>query len=140
MRKFFCFYNGLTEKFELSYNRNMSFPRINVLAENTLLPEIKNLLQQIYDNLSLLKSIISNEEQLKILDQSELYLSNLFYSLFASPLELYAPQNSQLTAKNILVDTISLTSRLIEKINIPEYNRLATLLQNNFQALLNIQV
>ena len=75
MHKFFCNYNSLTEKYELSLNRNMLFsPRINVMAENTLLPEIKKLLQEIYDNILLLKENITNEEQLKTLDNNELLL------------------------------------------------------------------
>lgn len=138
MHKFFCNYNSLTEKYELSLNRNMLFsPRINVMAENTLLPEIKKLLQEIYDNLLLLKENITNEEQLKTLDNNELLLSNLYYSLFASPLELNSPSQMQGTIKDILSNTIGKVSSLIEKINIPEYNRLASLMLNNFQNILN---
>ena len=138
MHKFFCNYNSLTEKYELSLNRNMLFsPRINVMAENTLLPEIKKLLQEIYDNILLLKENITNEEQLKTLDNNELLMSNLYYSLFASPLELNSPSQMQGTIKDILSNTIGKVSSLIEKINIPEYNRLASLMLNNFQNILN---
>lgn len=138
MHKFFCNYNSLTERYELSLNRNMLFsPRINVMAENTLLPEIKNLLQEIYDNILLLKENITDERQLKILDENELLLSNLYYSLFASPLELNSPSALQKTIKEVLSDTISKVTSLIEKINIPEYNRLATLMLNNFQNIFN---
>lgn len=138
MHKFFCNYNSLTEKYELSLNRNILFsPRINVMAENTLLPEIKKLLQEIYDNILLLKENITNEEQLKTLDNNELLLSNLYYSLFASPLELNSPSQMQGTIKDILSNTIGKVSSLIEKINIPEYNRLASLMLNNFQNILN---
>lgn len=138
MHKFFCNYNSLTEKYELSLNRNMLFsPRINVMAENTLLPEIKKLLQEIYDNILLLKENITDEEQLKTLDNNELLLSNLYYSLFASPLELNSPSQMQGTIKDILSNTIGKVSSLIEKINIPEYNRLASLMLNNFQNILN---
>lgn len=138
MHKFFCNYNSLTEKYELSLNRNMLFsPRINVMAENTLLPEIKKLLQEIYDNILLLKENITNEMQLKTLDNNELLLSNLYYSLFASPLELNSPSQMQGTIKDILSNTIGKVSSLIEKINISEYNRLASLMLNNFQNILN---
>lgn len=138
MHKFFCNYNSLTEKYELSLNRNMLFsPRINVMAENTLLPEIKKLLQEIYDNILLLKENITDEDQLKTLDNNELLLSNLYYSLFASPLELNSPSQMQGTIKDILSNTIGKVSSLIEKINIPEYNRLASLMLNNFQNILN---
>lgn len=141
MHKFFCNYNPLTEKYELSFNRNMFFsPRVNVLAENTLLPEIRSLLQEIYDNISILKDNITVSEQLEILDQSELLLSNLFYSLFASPLELNSNQPTQVVVKDLLASTIKKASTLVEKINIPEYNRLALLLLNNFQNLLNMQL
>ncbi len=141
MHKFFCNYNPLTEKYELSFNRNMFFsPRVNVLAENTLLPEIRSLLQEIYDNISILKDNITVSEQLEILDQSELLLSNLFYSLFASPLELNSNQPTQVVVKDLLASTIKKASTLVEKINIPEYNRLAFLLLNNFQNLLNMQL
>ena len=141
MHKFFCNYNPLTEKYELSFNRNMFFsPRVNVLAENTLLPEIRSLLQEIYDNISVLKDNITVSEQLEILDQSELLLSNLFYSLFASPLELNSNQPTQVVVKDLLAITIKKASTLVEKINIPEYNRLAFLLLNNFQNLLNMQL
>ena len=138
MHKFFCNYNSLTERYELSLNRNMLFsPRINVMAENTLLPEIKNLLQEIYDNILLLKENITDERQLKTLDENELLLSNLYYSLFASPLELNSPSALQKTIKEVLSDSISKVTSLIEKINIPEYNRLATLMLNNFQNIFN---
>ncbi len=141
MHKFFCNYNPLTEKYELSFNRNMFFsPRVNVLAENTLLPEIRSLLQEIYDSISVLKDNITVSEQLEILDQSELLLSNLFYSLFASPLELNSNQPTQVVVKDLLASTIKKASTLVEKINIPEYNRLAFLLLNNFQNLLNMQL
>lgn len=138
MHKFFCNYNNLTEKYELSLNRNMIFsPHINVMAENTLLPQIKNLLQEIYDSILLLKENITNEEHLKIIDDNELLLANLYYSLFASPLELNSPSSLQSTVKDVVANIITKVSLLIEKINIPEYNRLATLMLNNFQNLLN---
>lgn len=43
MHKFFCNYNNLTERYELSLNNRSPFSlKINVLAERTLLPEIKS--------------------------------------------------------------------------------------------------
>ncbi len=138
MHKFFCNYNSLTEKYELSLNKNMLFnQKINVLAENTLLPEIKNTLQQLYDNTILLKEKISDDEKLKILDESELLISNLYYSLFSSPLNIDENTDNQVDIKTILVKCVEETSELEAKVNIPEYNRLCMLLKNNFQNLLN---
>lgn len=138
MHKFFCNYNSLTEKYELSLNKNMLFnQKINVLAENTLLPEIKNTLQQLYDNTILLKEKISDDEKLKILDESELLISNLYYSLFLSPLNIDENTDNQVDIKTILVKCVEETSELEAKVNIPEYNRLCMLLKNNFQNLLN---
>lgn len=138
MHKFFCNYNSLTEKYELSLNKNMLFnQKINVLAENTLLPEIKNTLQQLYDNTILLKEKISDDEKLKILDESELLISNLYYSLFSSPLNIDENTDNQADIKTILVKCVEETSELEAKVNIPEYNRLCMLLKNNFQNLLN---
>lgn len=138
MHKFFCNYNSLTEKYELSLNKNMLFnQKINVLAENTLLPEIKNTLQQLYDNTILLKEKISEDEKLKILDESELLISNLYYSLFSSPLNIDENTDNQADIKTILVKCVEETSELEAKVNIPEYNRLCMLLKNNFQNLLN---
>lgn len=138
MHKFFCNYNSLTEKYELSLNKNMLFnQKINVLAENTLLPEIKNTLQQLYDNTILLKEKISEDEKLKILDESELLISNLYYSLFSSPLNIDENTDNQVDIKTILVKCVEETSELEAKVNIPEYNRLCMLLKNNFQNLLN---
>lgn len=138
MHKFFCNYNNLTEKYELSLNKNMLFnQKINVLAENTLLPEIKNTLQQLYDNTILLKEKISDENKLKILDESELLISNLYYSLFSSPLNIDSNTDNQAEIKIILVKCVEEASELEAKVNIPEYNRLCMLLKNNFQNLLN---
>lgn len=138
MHKFFCNYNTLTEKYELSLNKNMLFnQKINVLAENTLLPEIKNTLQQLYDNTILLKEKISDENKLKILDESELLISNLYYSLFSSPLNIDSNTDNQVEIKIILVKCVEEAGELEAKVNIPEYNRLCMLLKNNFQNLLN---
>ena len=138
MHKFFCNYNNLTEKYELSLNKNMLFnQKINVLAENTLLPEIKNTLQQLYDNTILLKEKISDENKLKILDESELLISNLYYSLFSSPLNIDSNTDNQAEIKIILVKCVEEASELEAKVNIPEYNTLCMLLKNNFQNLLN---
>ena len=135
MHKFFCNYNSLTERYELGVTRNMMFNnRINVLAENTLLPEIKALLQELYENTLALKGLLTDEKQLKILDESELLMSNLYYSLFASPLELVEGSSE---AKTLLARNVEIASELEAKINIPEYSRSAMIIKNNFQNIIN---
>ena len=135
MHKFFCNYNSLTERYELGVTRNMMFNnRINVLAENTLLPEIKALLQELYENTLALKGLLTDEKQLKILDESELLMSNLYYSLFASPLELVESSGE---AKTLLARNVEIASELEAKINIPEYSRSAMIIKNNFQNIIN---
>lgn len=135
MHKFFCNYNSLTERYELGITRNMMFNnRINVLAESTLLPEIKALLQELYENTLALKGLLTDERQLKILDESELLMSNLYYSLFASPLELVEGSGE---TKNLLARNVEIASELEAKINIPEYSRSAMIIKNNFQNIIN---
>lgn len=139
MHKFFCNYNNLTERYELSLNNRSPFSlKINVLAERTLLPEIKELLQGVYDNTTLLKSQMGDEDSLKMLDNAELLVANLYYSLFASPLELNDPPRT-ITNRELLAETIEKLSLLGEKINIPEYNRSVEIIKNTFQNLLNKQ-
>ena len=47
MHKFFCNYNNLTERYELSINRGMAFKNnAQIQAENTLLPEIQKRKKQ----------------------------------------------------------------------------------------------
>ena len=139
MHKFFCNYNNLTERYELSLNNHSPFSlKINVLAERTLLPEIKELLQSVYDNTTLLKSQMGDEDSLKILDNAELLVANLYYSLFASPLELNDTPRA-ITNRELLTETIEKLSLLGEKINIPEYNRSVEIIKNTFQNLLNKQ-
>lgn len=135
MHKFFCNYNSLTERYELGITRNMMFNnRINVLTENTLLPEIKALLQELYENTLALKGLLTDEKQLKILDESELLMSNLYYSLFASPLELVESSGEE---KTLLARNVEIASELEAKINIPEYSRSAMIIKNNFQNIIN---
>lgn len=135
MHKFFCNYNSLTERYELGVTRNMMFNnRINVLAESTLLPEIKALLQELYENTLALKGLLTDERQLKILDESELLMSNLYYSLIASPLELVEGSGE---TKNLLARNVEIASELEAKINIPEYSRSAMIIKNNFQNIIN---
>ena len=101
MHKFFCNYNNLTGKYELSQSKNYLFSNKSYMqAENTLLPQIKQDIQSLYENIVLLKESETDENKLNRLDETELMVSNLYYSLFASPLEL--AQDKSLTNSNIL--------------------------------------
>ena len=131
MHKFFCFYNNLTQRFELS--QKQSFRNSTILqAENTLIPEIKNNIQLLYENIVLLKEQEKEEERLEIFDETELYVSNLFYSLFSSPLELVEDEKIEPNLQN----AINTTNNLIRDINIPEHNRLCQLIKNNLERLI----
>ena len=73
MHRFFCIYNHMTEKYELSLLRGgLNFnSKARVQAENSLLPAIRNSLQQLYSDLILLKEKITDELALTKLDESE---------------------------------------------------------------------
>ena len=135
MHKFFCNYNSLTERYELSKSQGVMFsPRVNVQAENTLLPQIKANLQSLYEIIVVLKENEKEEDRLTILDETELLLANLYYSLFASPLEL--PAEKKTLSGNEITSAINLVSLLERDINIPEYNRMALLIKNNLSRLI----
>ena len=56
MRKFFCYYNNLTEKQELRLQKS-PFTSTRILSSNqsTMLSEIQAILQQIYNDLITIK-------------------------------------------------------------------------------------
>lgn len=133
MHKFFCNYNNLTESYELSQFRNMGLNRSAIIqAENTLLPQIQQTIQSLYENVVLLKEKESDENRLRILDETELMISNLFYSLFTSPLELVDDKKQ---SSGNAQTSLQLINELIKMINIPEYNRLCILIKNNLESL-----
>ncbi len=133
MHKFFCNYNNLTESYELSQFRNMGLNRSAIIqAENTLLPQIQQTIQSLYENVVLLKEKESDENKLRILDETELMISNLFYSLFTSPLELVDDKKQ---SSGNAQTSLQLINELIKMINIPEYNRLCILIKNNLESL-----
>lgn len=136
MHKFFCNYNNLTEKYELSLSRNnFFFNKSMVQAENTLLLQIKNDIQSLYENIVLLKENEKDEDKLNCLDETELMISNLYYSLFASPLELI--EHKTFEQEKTLQYSLQLANQLEKNINIPEYNRLISLIKNNLIVLSN---
>lgn len=136
MHKFFCNYNNLTEKQELGLGKGLVLNKVASMAENTLLPEIKSLMQELYTLLVQIKEVDKTESRQDSLDQSELLLSNLFYSLFASPLDIQE-SNSQDEVKSLYQRSILLTSEIEKLINIPEYNRTIGIIRNNLQNIFN---
>lgn len=138
MHKFFLNYNSLTERYELSRNKTILISNKAVAqAENTLLPEIRSSLQQLYELISQIKESEKNENILKELDEIELLSSNLFYSLFSSPLELRRADDNATSLVPLYQKAITIASNLEKMINIPEYNRLIILIKNNLQNILN---
>ena len=61
MHKFFCNYNLLTEKYELAQAKGLMVGKVATMAENTLLPEIRNLMQELYTTLTAIKEIDKTE-------------------------------------------------------------------------------
>ena len=133
MHKFFCNYNNLTERYELSKSQGFVFGKVNAQAENVLLGQIKENMQSLYNLIALLKENEKEEKRLEILDESELLLSNLYYSLFASPFEL-STETRPLSGSEFK-EALALISILERDINIPEYNRLILLIKNNLSRL-----
>lgn len=136
MHKFFCNYNNLTERQELGLGRGLVLNKVASMAENTLLPEIKSLMQELYTLLTQIKEVDKTESRQDSLDQSELLLSNLFYSLFASPLDIQE-NSSQDEVKSLYQRGILLTSEIEKLINIPEYNRTIGIIKSNLQNIFN---
>ncbi len=138
MHKFFCNFNSLTQRYELSGTRSsiggLFAPRVGTQAENNLLEEIKRLLQELYKNIVLIKEKETDETRLQILEETELLISNLYYSLFASPLEL--PEQGSHASGKELTSAIEIVGKLEKNINIPEYNRLCLIIRNNLNSLL----
>lgn len=136
MHKFFCNYNNLTERQELGLSKGLMIGKVASMAENTLLPQIKSLMQELYTVISSIKEVDKTEDRQDNLDQSELLLSNLFYSLFASPLDIQE-NSSQDELKSLYQKGISLASEIEKLINIPEYNRTIGIVKSNLQNIFN---
>lgn len=137
MHKFFCSFNELTQRYELTQNRPTTtffFQRVNAQNENNLLNDIRSSLQDLYILIVLAKEKEQNDNRLLIFDETELLISNLYYSLFASPLEL--PEKESKTTGSELAKALEIISKLQRDINIPEYNRISILIRNNISSLL----
>jgi phosphoglycerate-specific signal transduction histidine kinase len=136
MHKFFCNFNALTGKSELAPNKSI-FARAFAQTEEETLSQIKKLIQNLYENTNKLKDITTSEKHIENLNEIELLISNLYYSLFASPMELENENKENSEIKQLVTNSIELASNLEKLINIPEYNRLASIIRNDFQNMLN---
>lgn len=138
MHKFFCNYNKLTEKYELSTNKGNIFNvKISAEDENSIMQEIRNTIQNIYELTLEIKELSKDNENLSLINETELLISNLYYSFFASPLELPSENERKNEIKALLAKAIEEAGNLEKIVNIPEYNRLVNIIRNNFQVLLN---
>lgn len=138
MHKFFCNYNNLTERYELSLNKNNIFSvKINAEEERSIIQQIQNDIQQLYELTTQIKEHLKENEDISLVNETELLISNLHYSFFASPLELAEDKKEKDEIKPLLTKAIELTNELEKNVNIPEYNRLVVIIGNNFQTLLN---
>ena len=136
MHKFFCNFNTLTGKSELAPNKSI-FARAFAQTEEETLSQIKKLIQNLYENTTKLKDMTTNEKHSEALNEIELLISNLYYSLFASPMDLQDESKEKSEMKDLITNSIELASNLEKLINIPEYNRLASIIRNDFQNILN---
>lgn len=136
MHKFFCNYNNLTERHELGLSKGLMLNKVASMAENSLLPQIKSLMQELNNLLIQIKDNDKTESRQDALDQSELLLSNLFYSLFASPMEI-EESSSQEDLKPLYQKGILIASEIEKLINIPEYNRTIGIIKSNLQNIFN---
>ena len=138
MHKFFCNYNTLTGKYELSGRKNNIFSN-NVLtqSENDVMVQIKKDIENLYGYVCKLKENTKAEKHLEKLDEIELLISNLYYSIFASPMDTDKTNENDLDAKQLLTKSVELSSELEKLINIPEYNRISQIIRNEFQNILN---
>ena len=138
MHKFFCNYNNLTEKYELTKNKSFMFnTSVNIQAENNMLEEIRNDIQSLYNFVVSLKEKTTDNDLLNLTNETELLVSNLYYSFFASPLELPTEKTDNLSEKEMLTKCIDISLSLEKKINIPEYNRLCHIITEELRNILN---
>lgn len=135
MHKYFFKHNILTEKRELSKNGTL-FAQ-TMANSSTDMQNLKQTIQSLYNYVVLAKEQTEDGEQIDALCKTELLISNLYYSFFASPLELPESKDNTLNFSQLLTKAIETSKSLIEQINIPEENRVALLINLNLQTLLN---
>ena len=118
MHKYFFRHNNLTEKNEISKNGNI-FSQI-LSSQSTEMNQLKITLQNLYNLVVIAKEKADKDEFIDRLCKVELLVSNLYYSFFASPLELPEKSSSDLDFKGLILQAIETSKNLIEQINIPE--------------------
>ena len=136
MHKYFFRHNNLTEKNEISKNGNI-FSQI-LSSQSTEMNQLKITLQNLYNLVVIAKEKADKDEFIDRLCKVELLVSNLYYSFFASPLELPEKSSSDLDFKGLILQAIETSKNLIEQINIPEENRTALIINLDLQNLLNM--
>lgn len=136
MHKYFFRHNNLTEKNEISKNGNI-FSQI-LSSQSTEMNQLKITLQKLYNLVVIAKEKADKDEFIDRLCKVELLVSNLYYSFFASPLELPEKSPSDLDFKGLILQAIETSKNLIEQINIPEENRTALIINLDLQNLLNM--
>ncbi len=133
MHKFFFKYNNLTENLELSTSKSSFLNKTYIQSNSNILNKIKNDIQNLYELIVEIKENTTDNNHLTKINNTELIISNLFYSLFTSPLELLGKNTEQKNLKELYQKAITLTSELISTINIPEYSRLCQMIRNNLE-------
>ena len=126
----------MTEKNEISKNGNI-FSQI-LSSQSTEMNQLKITLQKLYNLVVIAKEKADKDEFIDRLCKVELLVSNLYYSFFASPLELPEKSPSDLDFKGLILQAIETSKNLIEQINIPEENRTALIINLDLQNLLNM--
>ncbi len=135
MHKFFLKHNILLEKDEIG---KTSAVFCQSLSNNSnSMQNLKETLQSLYNYVVLAKEKATTDNQIDLLCKIELLTSNLYYSFFASPLDLPEKSSSSQTLKELVYKAIEFSTILIETINIPEENRIANIINLNLQNLFN---
>lgn len=136
MHKFFLKHNILLEKDEIGKTSAVFCQSLSKTC--SCMQSLKKTLQSLYNVVVLAKEKAYADEQVDLLCKVELLTSNLYYSFFASPLDLPEKNSSSSSLKELVSKAIEISTELIEKINMPEENRLANIINLNLQNLFNL--
>ncbi len=135
MHKFFLKHNILLEKDEVG--RTSAVFCQSLSNNSNSMQNLKETMQSLYNYVVLAKEKATTDTQIDLLCKIELLTSNLYYSFFASPLDLPEKSSSSQTLKELVYKAIEFSTILIETINIPEENRIANIINLNLQNLFN---
>ena len=136
MHKFFLKHNILLEKDEIG--RTSAVFCQSLSNNSNSMQNLKETLQSLYNYVVLAKEKATTDNQIDLLCKIELLTSNLYYSFFASPLDLPEKNSSSSSLKELVSKAIEFSTILIETINIPEENRIANIINLNLQNLFNM--